>query len=503
MRIRRTRSLLRSGMGRDARARSAHRLLAKRTGLPGRRARPFAAVRSAGARRRSSGVASPRCQPLLAAAFRALDDAGVRWCLLRGEDDLAAPAGDVDVLVASRDVACADATLATAGFARLPAWGHGPHRFFLGYDRDADAWLKLDVVGELAFGPSYELRSRATAACLRRRRRHDGVAVLDDADAFWCLLLHRLLDKRSVGAAGPRLARLAASPGVVASPLAAEVGREAPPGCDAAALVDAARDGATARLEAAAPRLAAAWRSRRPLSSRVRRARVRAARRLAPLARSRRGLTVALLGPDGAGKSSAAAAVARSFPLPVSTIYMSPATPARARSAPRGVGLALLLGAQLARWLRGQRHRAAGRVVLFDRYAYDALLPARWALGRRGRLRRWLVGHGCPPPALTVVLDAPSGVLYERKREQPAAVLEADRMAYLRLADRREATAVLDATADADRVRRELTAAIWAAYRRRSVRPRRRLGAQAPGRPRMRRSPGASARAKQSRSRAT
>ena len=416
--------------------------------------------------RRSSGVASPRCQPLLAAAFRALDDAGVRSCLLRGEDDLTAPAGDVDVLVAPADARRVGTALATVGFARLPAPGHGTHRFFLAYDPDDDAWLKLDVVTELAFGPQFALRSRAAADCVRRRVRRDGIAGLDDADAFWCLLLHRLLDKRSIGATGARLARLAAAPGAARSPLAAALdGLAAHGGGGAGSLLEAARRGDVAGLEAAGPVLAAAWARKQPISSRRRRLTGAAARRLAPLARARRGLTVALLGPDGAGKSTAASALARSFPFPVSTIYMSPAARARPRRGPRGVGLGLLLGAQLVRWLRGQRLRARGRLVLFDRYAYDALLPARWALGWRGRLRRWLLGHACPPPALTVVLDAPGAVLYARKPEHPAAILERERAAYLRLAGGRPGTAVLDATADADRIRRELTAAIWTAYR--------------------------------------
>jgi thymidylate kinase len=415
-------------------------------------------------------MASSGCQPLLAAAFRALDDAGVRWCLLRGEDRLASPAGDVDVLLAPGDLTRAERALAAAGFGRLPAWGHGPHRFFLGYDGDADAWIKLDVVTELAFGPSFALRSRSAGACLARRRRRDGVALLDEADAFWALLLHRLLDKGAIGAAAPALARLAEAPGARSSPLAVEVDRIAAAGWDAAGLLAAARDGATARLEAAGPALAAAWERRRPLSSRLRRLTATAARRCAPLGRARRGLTVALLGPDGAGKSTAASALARSFPLPVRTIYMSPASGKRPRWRPRGLGLGLLLGAQLGRWLRGQRHRARGRLVLFDRYAYDALLPARRVLGRPGRLRRWLVGHACPPPTLTVVLDAPGEVLYARKGEHSAAVLEAERAAYLRIARGRSDAAVLDATGDADRLRRELTATIWAAYRRRLAR---------------------------------
>ena len=105
--------------------------------------------------------------------------------------------------------------------------------------------------------------------------------------------------------------------------------------------------------------------------------------------------------------------------------------------------------------------------MLFDRYAYDALLPARWPLGPRGRLRRWLLGHACPAPQLIVVLDAPGELLHARAGEHDPAVLEAERRAYLRLARGRARAIVIDATREPDRVRRDVTAAIWAAYRSR------------------------------------
>jgi thymidylate kinase len=105
--------------------------------------------------------------------------------------------------------------------------------------------------------------------------------------------------------------------------------------------------------------------------------------------------------------------------------------------------------------------------VLFDRYAYDALLPARWPLGRLGRLRRWLLGHACPAPQLIVVLDAPGELLHARTGEHGPGVLEAERRAYLRLARGRARAIVVDATHEPDRVRRDVTGAIWAAYQSR------------------------------------
>jgi thymidylate kinase len=406
-------------------------------------------------------------RPLLREVFVALDRAGVRWCLLRGAEVPETPAGDVDLLVARDDAARLAGAIAPLGFACLPAWGYGSHRFHLRYDAATDRWLKLDVVTELAFGPWFSLPSQAAAHCLSRRRRRGSAVVLDDADAFWCLLLHRLLDKGSVGAAAAPLARLARAPGCAESPLAHEVERIAPCSCTPPLLLDAARRAAWTELEAPLPALAAAWRRRHRVASLRRRAIGRLTRSAAPFLRSRRGMTVALVGPDGAGKSSLAAALARSFPLAVRTVYMSPAMTPRRGPSPRGARLALRIGAQLSRWCRAQALRLRGRLVLFDRYAYDALLPARWPLGPRGRLRRWLLGHACPAPQLLVVLDAPGELLHARTGEHDPAVLEAERRAYLRLARGRARAIVVDATREPDRVRRDVTAAIWAAYRSR------------------------------------
>jgi thymidylate kinase len=414
----------------------------------------------------------------------ALDRAGVRWCLLRGAEVPDAQTGDVDLLVDRDDAERLTGAIAPLGFARLPAWGYGSHRFHLGYDAAADRWLKLDVVTELAFGPWFSLPSEAAAHCLSRRRRRGGAVVLDDRDAFWCLLLHRLLDKRSVGAAAAPLAWLSRTPGCADSPLAHEVRRIATGFCTPSLLLDAARRAAWTELEARGHALAVAWRRRHRVASLRRRARGRLARSAGLFLRSRRGMTVALVGADGAGKSSSAAALARSFPLAVRTVYMSPAMTPRGGPSLRGARLALRIGAQLARWCRGQALRLRGRLVLFDRYAYDALLPARWPLGPVGRLRRWLLGHACPAPQLIVVLDAPGELLHARTGEHDAVLLEAERRAYLRLARGRARAIVIDATREPDRVRRDVTAAIWAAYRARWAckrfslsRPRRRIAA--------------------------
>jgi thymidylate kinase len=396
--------------------------------------------------------------PAVAAAVAALDSSGARWALLRGT--LADEAGDVDVLVAPGDRAAAEAALARAGFFRWPAWGRGTHRFHLAFDRPSGTWAKVDLVTDLAFGPYGELRTGAAGAVLHRRRAAAGGPVLAPDDAFWALLLHALLDRDEL--AERHLDRLAstAADGAAGGALRGALAAFLPPGeADALVRAAAARDGDA--LEAAGVRLRDRW-ATGPGVRRARR-RGRAARRLAvlPVAAGRRGVSVALLGPDGAGKSTVAASLTATPALRARSLYAG----LYGAAAPRPVPVpGLRLAARLARLWR-LRARAAGwrlrgRVVVFDRHGLDAAVATRSRGGAVTRLRRRLLAGALPTPDVLVVLDAPAEVLRARKDEHDLATLHAQRDRYRTLTGRRGAVLV-DATADADTVRREVTDVVW------------------------------------------
>jgi thymidylate kinase len=196
--------------------------------------------------------------------------------------------------------------------------------------------------------------------------------------------------------------------------------------------------------------------------------------------KGRRGTTVALIGCDGAGKTTVARALEREPGLSIRYLYMGvsaeasnrqlpttrlanfvkrarggggsqhplpvvvPAHPAgRARAARRSARAALRLANRLAEeWYRqliAQAYRARGDIVVFDRHfvadyhAYDIAASGR-PLARR--IHGWVLSRAYPKPDLVVFLDAPPAVLHARKGEGTLASLTRRRADYLGLADR-------------------------------------------------------------------
>jgi thymidylate kinase len=181
-----------------------------------------------------------------------------------------------------------------------------------------------------------------------------------------------------------------------------------------------------------------------------------------------RGFTVALIGCDGAGKTTVARALEREAGLPVRYLYMGvspessnrqlPSTriahaikrradgdrappPRGVRRARRAGRSALRLANRLAEeWYRqliAQALLARGSIVVFDRHfladyhAFDVAGAGR-PLSRR--IHGWMLMHAYPRPDLVVLLDAPPEVLFARKGEGTLASLARRREDYLGLA---------------------------------------------------------------------
>jgi thymidylate kinase len=296
------------------------------------------------------------------------------------------------------------------------------------------------------------------------------MVVLAPDDAFWTLLLHCLLDKGAVSARHRlRLQELAPSTRVD-GPLAQVVDGTCPVGWTATRMLECVRSSDWAALESALAS-PAAWRRQQPRTARVDRI-PHALPRLPDLpgrlrARLRgRGVSIAVLGPDGAGKSTLAAGLQTSFFFPVHSVHMGLrddrfAAIARARVPGRALVLALIL---LGHYVTGLYHQARGRLVIFDRYSYDALYTATQAVTWRARMGAWLLAHSCPMPDLVLVLDVPGEVMYRRKGERNPASLEAERQHLLALQHRVRRLQIVDANRSQDAVRTDVVRRIWSLY---------------------------------------
>ena len=207
----------------------------------------------------------------------------------------------------------------------------------------------------------------------------------------------------------------------------------------------------------------------------------------------RRGFTVALIGPDGAGKTTVARRLADVLPPPVTYLYMGvspdssnlllPTTRLvhalrRARGAPpdthgprdsrrpdrappRGrlrrslrsgrsfLRLANRLAEEWQRALVASMQRRRGSIVIFDRhffadyYAYDVAAPGRRSASRR--LHGFVLARLYPKPDLVFYLDAPAETLLRRKGEGTLESLTRRRHEYLELGQVMGNFAVVDA----------------------------------------------------------
>ncbi len=420
---------------------------------------------------------------LLLRAFNCLEQENIHYCLIRGYDELVQPAvgSDIDLLVQHDELKLMHQVLAQLGFVKLPTWGHAPHNFFVAYDEASDHWIKFDVVTDVAYGrPVHALRTALASGCLLNRRRRDPTFVLSPEDELVTLLLHCVLDKGEFAAGECQRFKALRYQVIHETYLSTLLAAYWSPTMNWSQLFGEIEADNWEALLAKRKAVAAYLRRRDQLGTLFRSVRDTVLRQLDQGVRMLRprAVSIALLAPDGAGKSTLASSIQKSFFFPVCSVYMgfNSTQPRGVRSKASngsgplripGLGFAGHLFTQWRRYITARYHLARGRLVIFDRYTYDALLPPRQRLTRLKRLRRWVLAHACPAPDLVLVLDAPGEVLYARKGEHNAGFLEQQRRHFLELKPYLTQMVVVDATRDAEHVRRQVTSLIWCGYARR------------------------------------
>ena len=428
----------------------------------------------------------------LAETFEALNAEGILYIVLRpGESPHSGKnLREIDLLVPPDQIKEFAKLLEQQGFAALPSWGRAPHRFFIAYHQASGAWIEFDVVTDLWYGrPLPYLRLPLGRRCWTDRQAREGTYVPAAEDEFVTLLLNCLVDKGNFKARHKR--RLW------------ELRHELNP--------DSAATGRNERLSEYMVACGLSWHrvalaiDQQDWPGLLRQG-IEAKRRLfwsAPMANTRRwvsnwllrrmlpflrvafhpGLSVALLGPDGAGKTSLAQSLARDLQLRARPMYMGANFGANPTGLPflrwvkklgqprhrlfgtplKGVRLAARLAEHVYRVGMARYHTLRGRFVIFDRFVHDSWLNPKPS-SLTSRLRRAVLESGWPTPDLVILLDAPGEILYARKKEHSPEWLEDKRQGYRCLATRVPQMKIVDATRPESEVRHEIAQLIWQHY---------------------------------------
>ncbi len=429
--------------------------------------------------------------------FDVLDEAGVCYALLRGYDELFEKHDylEIDLLVRAKDVAVLKSRLLPFGFRELPAWGHAPHRFFVAYSARLGGWLKLDVVTELCYGqPIRKYSVDLVETCLQNRVRED-VNVLAPEFELLTTVLHCLLDKGRFSVKHRErlgvLARQVRGNRSAAVVLDALLERHISLTLRWSFIQKCVQSQEWNKLMAVSTRLESSLKQRNKLRAPWRTLTATVGRKLRFLLLTFRhqGVSVVLLAPDGAGKSTLAQSLVRDKILKAKLIYMGtnvaattvglPFTAALARATKKRrqlkkektvLGLVLrclnLINKIAEHWYRclvARYHLVRGKIVVFDRFVYDSWIQKRSKTWWK-KFRAFLFNAPCPVPDLVFFLDAPGDVLYARKGEHSPQWIDEQRAKYHALTRILPQMHMIDASQSADNVRKEVTRLIWIRY---------------------------------------
>jgi thymidylate kinase len=442
--------------------------------------------------------------------FEKLLSHNINYALLRSLSELYI-SKDIDLLCSAKDINILARVLLDLGYVEIKSPGHFPHRFFIIFDAESGKWIKFDVMSAVAFGFPYKvIELNLSEYFLKNKKIEQAIYTLDLNSEFLLLILHSFLDKNNTELKYlTRLQFIMQQDDFSLSEVAKLYNRETG--------LELNYSNIPATFEKEAEKLKTHLKN----STNGLKNKVRKQKALRLIYTYFRGflnpkISIAIIGPDGVGKSTVISELMQQTPLGYRTVYMGwsdhentlilPSsrwlyrrynknkTPTSAaiekqnngaeettiarqiaikkpakitlKSMP---GIANEILEQYARYLLAFYYKLRGSFVVFDRYVYDQEVfnddSNNNNIKPQDKFLAKYFKHFFPSPELTILLATDAEIIHQRKDELSIAQLTERIELYKALGEKKKEFHHIDVRVSLDEVIKLVNSHIWRKFK--------------------------------------